>query len=81
MLTLIENTVRVTMTHNESDPTASAAATNSCKREEAVWAERLSKPVATGDPIMAGIPLTRRRITGVFKKIFTAIAGNITAVT
>ncbi len=54
MLTLIENTVRVTMTHNESEPIASAAATSSCNRDEAVWAERLSKPVATGDPIMAG---------------------------
>lgn len=54
MLTLIENTVRVTITHNESEPIASAAATSSCNRDEAVWAEQLSKPVATGDPIMAG---------------------------
>ena len=54
MLTLIENTVRVTIVHSDSAPIASAAATSSCKREEAVWAVRLSKPVAAGDPIMAG---------------------------
>ena len=50
MLTLIENTVRVTITHSDSEPIASEAATASASRDEATGAGRRSKPAgrATG---------------------------------
>src|ERR1700679_1294351 len=53
MLTLIENTVRVTIRHSDSEPIASAVATASISRDEATGAERLSKPPAPDDRIMA----------------------------
>ena len=53
MLTLIENTVRVTIRHSDSEPIASAVATASISRDEATGAEWLSKPPAPGDRIMA----------------------------
>ena len=63
MLTLIENTVRVTIKQSESAPIASAAATASCNREEATGAERPLKPIAPDDRIMAEFLWMRRRIT------------------
>jgi hypothetical protein len=53
MLTLIENTVRVTITHSDAEPIASAVATASISRDEATGAEWLSKPPAPDDRIMA----------------------------
>jgi hypothetical protein len=53
MLTLIENTVRVTIRHSDSDPIASAAATASISRDEATGAAWPSKPPAPDDRIMA----------------------------
>ena len=53
MLTLIENTVRVTIRHSDNEPIASAAATASIIRDEATGAEWPSKPPAPDDRIMA----------------------------
>jgi hypothetical protein len=54
MLTLIENTVMVTIRHTDNEPTASVAATASASREEATGAERPSKPAAVpGDRFIA----------------------------
>jgi hypothetical protein len=53
MLTLIENTVRVTIRHSDSEPIASAAATASISRDEATGADWLSKPPMPDDRIMA----------------------------
>jgi hypothetical protein len=53
MLTLIENTVRVTIRHSDSEPIASAAATASISRDEATGADWLSKPAVPDDRIMA----------------------------
>ena len=55
MLTLIENTVRATMRHSDSEPIASDAATASISRDEATGAERPLKPAAPGNRVMAGI--------------------------
>ena len=55
METLIDSTVRVTITHSDIEPIASVAATASASRDEATGADGLSKPVARGDRIMAGI--------------------------
>jgi hypothetical protein len=63
MLTLIENTVRVTIRQSDSAPIASEAATASCNREEATGAERPLKPAAPDDRIMAEFLWMRRRIT------------------
>ena len=52
METLIESAVRVTITHSDSEPIASAAATASISREEATGVERPLKPKAPGDRIM-----------------------------
>jgi hypothetical protein len=70
MLTLIENTVRVTIRHSDSEPIASAVATASISRDEATGAEWPSKPPAPDDRIMAeflrcaseslATPVTRR---------------------
>ena len=56
MLTLIENTVRATIRHSDSEPIASEAATASISRDEATGAERPLKPAAPGDRFMAGNP-------------------------
>src|ERR1700721_3641025 len=53
MLTLIENTVRVTIRHSDSEPIASAVATASISRGEATGTEWPSKPPAPDDRIMA----------------------------
>jgi hypothetical protein len=55
MLTLIESTVRLTITHSDSEPIASEAATASVSLDEATGAEGRSKPAAPGDRIMAEI--------------------------
>jgi hypothetical protein len=55
MATLIESTVRVTIRHSDSPPTASVAATALVNRDEATGAPGLLKPKAVGDRIMAGI--------------------------
>ena len=55
MLTLIESTVRVTIRHSDSEPSASEAATASASRDEATGADVLSKPGAPDDRIMAEI--------------------------
>jgi hypothetical protein len=76
MVTLIESTVRVTIRHSESPPIAMVAARASVTRDEATWAERLTKPAAPGDRIMAVIlqragesPATSRNLTGIAGKI------------
>ena len=53
MLTLIENTVRVTIRHSDSEPIARVVATASISRDEATGAEWPSKPPAPDDRIMA----------------------------
>jgi hypothetical protein len=55
MLTLIESTVRATITHSDSDPNASVAATASINPDEATGVVWLLKPVAPGDRIMVEI--------------------------
>src|SRR5664279_3438248 len=52
METLIESAVRVTITHSDSEPIASEAATAWASREEATGAVRPSKPAAPGVRIM-----------------------------
>src|SRR6202142_1195415 len=63
MLTLIENTVRVTIRHSDSEPIASVAATASISRDEATGAAWPLKPPAPDDRIMAEFPSLRERIT------------------
>src|SRR6201990_2319893 len=53
MVTLIDSTVRVTIRHSDNAPIASEAATARVNRCEATGAERLTKPAAPGDRIMA----------------------------
>jgi hypothetical protein len=55
MLTLIESTVRATITHSDSEPKASVAATASFSLDEATGAQRPSKPKAPGDRVMVKI--------------------------
>src|ERR1700682_3490559 len=78
MVILIESTVRVTIRHSDSEPTASEAATVPVSRDEATGAERPSKPAPPGDRIMGRNPSTRGRITRDIGN-FTGITGNITA--
>ena len=63
MLTLIENTVRVTIRHSDNEPIASAAATASINRDEATGAQWPLKPAAPDERFMAEYPLMRGRIT------------------
>src|ERR1700733_8633418 len=53
MLTLIENTVRVTIRHSDNEQIASEAATAPASLDEATGADGPSKPAAPGDRIMA----------------------------
>jgi len=76
-LTLIDSTVRATIRHSDSEPIASEAATASVSRDETIGAERIWKPAAPGDRLMAGI-LQRGRITRSPKDL-AGIAGNIAA--
>jgi hypothetical protein len=78
MLTLIENTVRATIRHSDSEPIASEAATASISRDEATGAERPLKPAAPGDRVMAGNP-SRRGESPRNTQDFAGIAGNIAA--
>ena len=55
METLIDSTVRLTIRHSDIAPTASEAATAWVSRDEATGAERLAKPAAPDDRIMAEI--------------------------
>ncbi len=59
--TLIENTVRVTITKSDNAPIASVAATASVSRDDAAGAERALKPAPPGDHFMAGDPLESGR--------------------
>jgi hypothetical protein len=77
-LTLIESTVRATIRHSDSEPIASEAATASIRRDDATGAERLLKPAAPGDRVMAGNPSRRGRITRNAPR-FAGIAGNFAA--
>ena len=52
MVTLIDNTVRVTMRHSDNAPSPSEAATAWVNRNEATGVGLLSKPAAPGDRIM-----------------------------
>jgi hypothetical protein len=62
--TLIDNAVTVTSRHNDSDATASEAATAFDNRADAMRADRIPKPVPeTGDRIMVVNPQIGRRIT------------------
>jgi type IV secretory pathway protease TraF len=67
MLTLIENTVSVTIRQSDSEPIASAAATASFSLVEATRAERLSKPAARGDRVMVEFPKDTARISRAFR--------------
>jgi hypothetical protein len=80
MLTLIENTVTVTIRHSDNEPIASEATTASVSRDEATGAERPSKPAAPGDRIMAEF-LRCAGESPATTESFTGIAGNIAAVT
>src|SRR5258708_36896663 len=55
MVTLIESTVSVTISHTDSAPISSEAATVWVSRDEATGAERPSKPAPTRDRVMAEI--------------------------
>jgi hypothetical protein len=55
MATLVDSTVRVTIRHSDSEPSASEAATASVSRDEATGVDGLSKPAGPGDRIMAEI--------------------------
>jgi hypothetical protein len=64
MVTLIDITVSATIRHNDSDPTASEAATAWINRCEATGLERSSKPAPTpGNRIMVIHPSRCGRIT------------------
>jgi len=52
MLTLVESTVRATITQSDSEPIASEAATASISLGEAMGAGRPLKPAAPGHRIM-----------------------------
>src|ERR1700683_2291101 len=60
METLVASTVSVRMTHNDSEPIASEAATAFLSRDEATGAERPLKPAAPGDRIMVRNPYNAR---------------------
>ena len=61
MVTLIDITVSATIRHNDSEPTASEAATAWINRDEATGAERPSKPATTpGNRIISRISLKTR---------------------
>jgi hypothetical protein len=79
MLALIESTARATIKHNDSEPIASAAATASVNREEAVVALWLLKPAAPDGRIMVWILSRRGRITCDIEKNLATLAGNIGA--
>jgi hypothetical protein len=79
MLTLIESTVRATITHSDSEPKASVAATASFSLDEATGAGRPLKPEAPGDRIMAEILQGGANHPRYFCDS-SAIAGNIAAV-
>ena len=53
METLIDSTVRVTITHSDNEPIASEAATAPANLDEETGARGRSKPTAPGDRIMA----------------------------
>src|SRR5229473_1787823 len=78
METLIENTVRVTIKHSDSEPIASVATTASVNREQATGAERPLKPQAPCDRIMAEF-LQCAGESPVTYGNFAGIAGNIGA--
>jgi hypothetical protein len=77
--TLIENIVRVTIRHSDSEPIASVAATASFSREEATGVERPLKPVAPGVRIMTGILERGAGESPATCENFAAITGNIAA--
>jgi hypothetical protein len=78
MLTLIENTVRVTIRHSDNEQIASEAATAPASLEEATGADGPSKPAAPGDRIMAEF-LRCAGESPATAKNFAGIAGNIAA--
>ena len=55
-VTLVENTVRLTIRHSDNAPIASEAATAWVNLDEATGAARLSKPAAPHDRIMRRNP-------------------------
>jgi hypothetical protein len=63
MLTLIENTVRVTIRHSDTMQIASEAATAPASLDDATGADGPSKPAAVGDRIMAEFLRCAGRIT------------------
>jgi hypothetical protein len=76
MVTLVESTVRATIKHNESAPTASDAATAWVNVDEAIGAA--PKPAATGDRIIAEF-LESAGESPATTSGFAALAGNIAA--
>jgi hypothetical protein len=77
MVTLIDITVSATIRHNDSDPTASEAATARINRCEATGLEGSAKPFPTlGDRIMVIHPSRCGRITCTAQN-FTGLAGRI----
>src|ERR1700738_1415028 len=79
MVTLIDSTVRVTIRHSDSAPNASEAATARVNRCEATGAERLSKPAAPGDRIMAEFLQRASESPGATTRNLKGTAGNIGA--
>ena len=55
-VTLVENTVRVTIRHSDNAPIASEAATAWVNLDDAIGTTRLSKPAAPDDHIMGRNP-------------------------
>jgi hypothetical protein len=78
MLTLIENTVRVTIRHSDTRQIASEAATAPASLDDATGADGPSKPAAVGDRIMAEFLRCAGESPATVGK-FAAIAGNIAA--
>src|SRR6478609_3236414 len=56
MLALIENTVRVTIRHSDSEAIASEAATASASLDESASAGQRTKPAGPGDRVMVQFP-------------------------
>jgi hypothetical protein len=78
MLSLIENTVSVTITQSDSEPIARTAATASCSRVEATGTERLMKPAARCDRVMV-VSFPAAQPNQPHPKWIAAVAGNIAA--
>jgi hypothetical protein len=78
MLALIENTVRVTIRHSDSEAIASEAATASASLDEAASAGQRTKPAGPGDRVMVHFLIARANHPPTPQGV-AALAGNIAA--